>query len=142
MEKQQPTRVGARNTEITRDEWKFNKFIMRKRNRYSQQVFMPLLRLQLLCKGIVTEDEWSESYENLLKFKWNSDSYIEEQQETDALMNKFGNMGSMTEYVGTYVSKQFIYENVLRMTPEEIKREQERIAKEPKPETEPEGGFQ
>ena len=142
MEKQQPTRVGARNTEITRDEWKFNKFIMRKRNRYSQQVFMPLLRLQLLCKGIVTEDEWSESYENLLKFKWNSDSYIEEQQETDALMNKFGNMGSMTEYVGTYISKQFIYENVLRMTPEEIKREQERMAKEPKPETEPEGGFQ
>ena len=115
---------------------------MRKRNRYSQQVFMPLLRLQLLCKGIVTEDEWSESYENLLKFKWNSDSYIEEQQETDALMNKFGNMGSMSEYVGTYISKQFIYENVLRMTPEEIKREQERIAKEPKPETEPEGGFQ
>ena len=142
LENQQPTLFGSRNTEITRDEWKFNKFIMRKRNRYSQQVFMPLLRLQLLCKGIVTEDEWSESYENLLKFKWNSDSYIEEQQETDALMNKFGNMGSMAEYVGTYISKQFIYENVLRMTPEEIKREQERIAKEPKPETEPEGGFQ
>ena len=40
------------------------------------------------------------------------------------------------------ISKQFIYENVLRMTPEEIKREQERMAKEPKPETEPEGGFQ
>ena len=130
---QQPILFGNRNAEMTRDEWKFNKFVMRKRKRYGDGVFMPLLKIQLVSKGVVTAEEWENDIEPVLSFKWASDSWVEDQQETDQLMNRFANLGSVEEQVGKYVSDEWVYENILRFTPEEIKREKERIAKMPKP---------
>lgn len=127
LQDQQPMLFGNRNTEMTRDEWKYNKFIMRKRRRYGSSVFTPLLKLQLITKRIVTEDEWNKYYASDLNYEWMSDSWAEEQQETDALMNKFNNLGALQEYVGKYISDDFVYDKVLRMTPEDIERERKRI---------------
>ena len=57
-------------------------------------------------------------------------------------MNRFSNLGSVDEYVGKYISDEWVYENILRFTPEQIKREKERVAKMPKPtEGEDPNGF-
>ncbi|AXF41399.1 portal protein [Acinetobacter phage SH-Ab 15599] len=139
---QQPVIFGNRNAEMTRDEWKFNKFIMRKRKRYADGVFIPLLRVQLISKGVVTEEQWDELFARQLQFKWTSDSWVEDQQETDQLLNRFNNISAVEEQVGKYVSMEWVYENILRFTPEQIQREKERIAKEPKPiEENPNDGY-
>lgn len=139
---QQPTLFGNRNAEMTRDEWKFNKFVMRKRKRYADGVFIPLLKIQAVSQNIVTDEEWERDIAPNLNFKWLSDSWVEDQQETDQLMNRFSNLGSVDEYVGKYISDEWVYENILRFTPEQIKREKERVAKMPKPtEGEDPNGF-
>ena len=47
----------GRASEITRDELKFHKFVMRLRQQFSG-LFFSLLEKQMLVKGLCTEDEW------------------------------------------------------------------------------------
>lgn len=119
---------GSRNDAMTRDEWKFNKFIDRIRVRYSS-VFKDLLKIQLVSKKIVTNAEWEKYFDDSLTFTFNSDTYITKQQKIESLMAKIGNMGAVSEIVNKYVSIEWVYENILEFTEEEIKVEAQRIAK-------------
>jgi hypothetical protein len=49
----------GRSSEITRDEVKFKKFIDRLRKRFSD-LFLQLLKTQLLLKGVLTEQDWAQ----------------------------------------------------------------------------------
>ena len=49
----------GRSSEILRDELKFTKFVGRLRKRFSQ-VFMDMLKTQLILKNIITPDDWEE----------------------------------------------------------------------------------
>ena len=48
----------GRSAEITRDELKFFKFVDRLEHRFSD-LFLNALRVQLIMKGIMTEDDWN-----------------------------------------------------------------------------------
>ena len=45
--------------EITRDEVRFTKFVNRLQSKFSE-IFLQLLRVQLIAKNILTEDEWKD----------------------------------------------------------------------------------
>lgn len=122
--------LGGRSAEISRDEWKFGKFIQRLRRRFSM-MFLDILGLQLVMKEICTKEEWAE-WKKKIEFKYSSDTYTKEQQELDILTNQVNIVTQMDSLVGRYWSKQTIERVVLRRTEEEIKKEKAQMDKEEK----------
>ena len=129
------TRMDAENqfnlgraSEITRDELKFNKFVMRLRNRFSI-LFSDLLEIQLALKGVITRGEWKEMKQDI-HYDFQEDNHFTELKETEIMQGRLQILGEVDNFVGKYFSEDWIRKNVLRMTEEEIKDEQKQIDKE------------
>jgi hypothetical protein len=129
------TRMDAENqfnlgraSEITRDELKFNKFVMRLRNRFSI-LFSDLLEIQLALKGVITRGEWKEMKQDIF-YDFQEDNHFTELKETEIMQGRLQILGDVDSFVGKYFSEDWIRKNVLRMTEEEIKHEQKQIDKE------------
>mgnify|MGYP001206781091 CR=1 FL=1 len=120
----------GRSSEITRDEVKFKKFIDRLRKRFSD-LFMQLLRTQLLLKGIITESDWKDWKESIA-FDYIEDNYFSELKQSEMLRERFEMLGNLDEYVGKYISNEWIRKNVLRQTDDEIEEIQKQIDQETK----------
>ena len=129
------TRMDAENqfnlgraSEITRDELKFNKFVMRLRNRFSI-LFSDLLEIQLALKGGITRGEWKEMKQDIF-YDFQEDNHFTELKDTEIMQGRLQILGEVDSFVGKYFSEDWIRKNVLRMTEEEIKDEQKQIDKE------------
>ena len=120
----------GRSTEISRDEVKFKKFLDRLRKRFSD-LFLQLLRTQCLLKGIVTKDDWSKFKEDIA-FDFIEDNYFSELKEAEILRERFEMLSQMDEYVGKYVSNEWIRKTVLRQSDDEIAEIKKQIAAERK----------
>ncbi len=115
---QESTFALGRSTEISRDEVKFKKFIDRCRKRFSD-VFMQTLKTQLLLKGIITINDWEEWKENIV-FDFIEDNYFSELKEAEIVRERFELIASVDEYVGKYVSNEWVRKNILRQTDDDI----------------------
>ena len=120
----------GRSSEITRDEVKFKKFIDRLRKRFSD-LFMQLLKTQLLLKGIITESDWKDWKESIA-FDYIEDNYFSELKQSEMLRERFDMLVNLDEYVGKYISNEWIRKNVLRQTDDEIEEIQKQIDQETK----------
>ncbi len=120
----------GRSSEITRDEVKFKKFIDRLRKRFSD-LFMQLLKTQLLLKGIITESDWKDWKESIA-FDYIEDNYFSELKQSEMLRERFDMLGNLDEYVGKYISNEWIRKNVLRQTDDEIEEIKKQIDQETK----------
>ena len=118
----------GRASEITRDELKFGKFIDKLRASFSQ-LFINLLRTQLLLKGVMREDEW-KSIEQDIRFDYNRDSYFTELKNTEIMKERLELIRDMEEHIGTYFSREYIKRNILHMSEKEIGEMQKEIDKE------------
>ena len=118
----------GRASEITRDELKFNKFVMRLRNRFSI-LFSDLLEIQLALKGVITRGEWKEMKQDIF-YDFQEDNHFTELKDTEIMQGRLQILGEVDNFVGKYFSEDWIRKNVLRMTEEEIKDEQKQIDKE------------
>lgn len=138
----QPTQgfsIG-RSTEITREEVKFNKFVSRLRKKFSN-LLSDALRIQLISKGIIREDEWYDIKSNIF-FDFQKDNYFTELKENEILMSRLAALQQISMYVGTYYSQEWICKNVLQQSDADIKDIKKQIASEPKPEPEDQGNQQ
>ena len=108
----------GRSAEITRDEVKFFKFIEKIRIRFSE-LFMQLLRVQLILKGVMTEDDWIRISPDI-RYKFNQDSYFSELKETEILKERLEILSQMDEYIGKYYSSAWLRKNILKQSEEEI----------------------
>ena len=120
----------GRSSEITRDEVKFKKFIDRLRNRFSD-LFMQLLKTQLLLKGIITREDW-KVWKEKIAFDYIEDNYFAELKESEMLRERFDMLSNLDQYVGKYISNEWIRKNVLRQTDDEIEEIQKQIDQENK----------
>jgi hypothetical protein len=118
----------GRSQEVTRDELKFAKFVIRLRNKFSQ-VFDDALRIQLTLKGICTREEWDEFKENIY-YDFRKDNNFTELREAELLQNRLQMVGMVDPFVGRYFSNHYVMNKVLMMTDEEIEAMQEEIQKE------------
>ena len=109
----------GRTSEINRDEIKFSKFITRIRNRFSG-LFTELLKVQLLLKGVIKEDDWEEIKDSV-DYVWTRDSHYVELKENEIYRERFEIMQSMEEYIGKYVSNEWVRKNILRQTDADIR---------------------
>ena len=128
----------GRTTELTRDELRFNKFINRLRNKFSQ-LFDHALRVQLSLKGVCTEEEWDKFREDIY-YDYKKDNNFVELKESDLLQQRISILNLVEPYVGKYYSQEWVKKNVLQLTDEEIEEMQKQIDAEPQPEqTAPDG---
>ena len=114
--------IGGRGTEITRDEWKFNKFIQRLRRKYCS-LFDQLLRTHLILKGVCSSEEWEELFNGKIKYEFKSDAYLKEQEENDKLLGKVAALAQADEFVGKYYTREWVMKNIMRFDEDEIKAE-------------------
>jgi hypothetical protein len=120
----------GRSSEITRDEVKFKKFIDRLRKRFSD-LFMQLLKTQLLLKGIITREDW-KVWKEKIAFDYIEDNYFSELKQSEMLKERFDMLSNLDQYVGKYISNEWIRKNVLRQTDDEIEEIQKQIDQENK----------
>ena len=118
----------GRSTEISRDEVKFQKFIDRLRNRFSQ-LFLRILAKQLVLKKVITEADWSK-WERDIKIDYNKDNHFAELKETEILKERLGTLDMVNPYVGEYFTKDWIMKNVLKLSEEEMKDLEDEVEKE------------
>jgi len=118
----------GRSTEISRDEVKFQKFIDRLRNRFSQ-LFLRILAKQLVLKKVITEADWSK-WERDIKIDYNRDNHFAELKETEILKERLGTLDMVQPYVGEYFTKDWIMKKVLKLSEEEMKNLEDEVEKE------------
>lgn len=109
----------GRASDITREELKFYKFIERLRHQFSQ-VFMNLLKVELLLTGTLTEEDWN-SIKYYINFKFNTDNYFWDLKEGEILTERLKMVSNAENFVGKYFSQKYIQRNIMRFTDEELK---------------------
>ena len=120
----------GRSTEISRDEVKFKKFIDRLRKRFSD-LFMQTLRTQLILKGIIVSSDW-DTWKESIAFDFIEDNYFAELKEAEIWRERFEMLATLDEYVGKYISNEWVRKKVLRFTDDDIKEIQAQIDDEEK----------
>jgi hypothetical protein len=109
----------GRASEITRDEVKFNKFVNRLRKKFSN-LFLDALRIQLIAKGIIRADEWDEMAPDI-GFDFRKDNFVSEMKDNEVMQQRMAMLQQIDQYVGKYYSVNWIRQNVLMQTEEDIK---------------------
>jgi hypothetical protein len=95
-------------------------------------VFFDALKIQLIAKGIVTEDDWLDVKQKI-KFNFARDNHFTELKEAEVLTNRMNLLQQADLMVGRYVSKEWVQKKILRLTDQEIKDMNKQIAAEPAP---------
>ena len=127
--------ILGRSSEITRDEFKFQKFVSRLRRRFGD-LFLNILKKQLMLKGIITEDDW-ESWKHNIHLDYITENYFTELKNAEIFRERISTLQQMDPYIGRFYSGRWIQKNVLLMTDEEIELMEKEIADEgPPPEEE------
>lgn len=118
----------GRATEISRDEVKFQKFIDRLRTKFSK-LFIEILKKQLILKGIITEDDW-DSFKHDVFIDFKLDNHFTELKQIEITRERLTTLDQMSQYVGEYVSKDWVMKNILMFSDEQIEDLKKEIAKE------------
>jgi hypothetical protein len=120
----------GRASEISRDEIKFAKFVNRLRTRFST-LFDKILEKQLILKGIITPEEWP-AIQSMLRYDFMSDNHFEELKSSEILRERLGVLRDIDEYVGKYYSGDWVRQNVLQMSEDDVEKMKEEIEEEDK----------
>lgn len=118
----------GRSTEISRDELKFQKFIDRLRTRFNH-LFFNVLRKQLLLKQIITEQDWEE-WKTKIIFDYTRDNHFTELKNTELLRDRLQTLDQVSQYIGNFFSKEWIWKHVLHLDEEDIEKMKKEIAAE------------
>jgi hypothetical protein len=127
LQPQQGFSIG-RSQEISRDEVKFNKFIVRLRKKFSV-LFSNALRVQLIAKGVIRADEWEE-IRPFLKYDYLEDNHFSELKDSEILMQRIQSLQALDPYVGKYYSQTWVRKNILRLDEDEIEQIEKEISDE------------
>ena len=129
LEPQQGGMIGlGRVSEVTRDEVKFTKFIIRLRNKFSQ-IFDSALGTQLDLKGICTKEEWDD-FKEYIYYDYKKDNNFTEMRDAEILRERLNLLGAVDPYLGRYFSADYVKKKVLQMTEQDIKEMQKEMDKE------------
>lgn len=120
----------GRSNETSREELKFSKFARRLRARFSI-LFDRCLEKQLILKGIMTPEEW-DSIKDKVRYDFNTDNHFEELKAAEVMRERMSTVRDMQDVIGKYFSHQYVMQEILHMTEDEIKEMRAQIEKEKK----------
>lgn len=115
-------------SEITRDELRFAKSIVRMRNRFVQ-LLDTMLCTQLVLTQVMSVDYWNAIKQDI-HYDFLRDNYYKEIFETRVWTDRFNLLREAQEYSDTYLSRDWINKQVLRFTDEEVRELQKQREKE------------
>ena len=118
----------GRAAEISRDELKFTKFVARLRKRFTQ-MFNDILKTQLVLKGVMTIEDWSNIKEHI-QYSFLKDGYFAELKNAEIMRERINLAEQISPHVGKYFSVEYIRKNVLSQTDEDIAEIDRQIANE------------
>ena len=118
----------GRSGEITRDEVKFAKFVDRLRRRFSD-IFYDLLSTQLVMKGVMSKEEWEENKDRI-EFVYSNNSYFSELKTMELMRERFSLATDAESYIGEYLSRKWMYNNVFKFSDAEIAAMKKEIERE------------
>ena len=127
LEQESSFTIGRTN-EITRDELKFAKFVARLRKRFSE-LFLDMLKTQLILKGILTPDDWEELKEDI-QFDYIFDNHFTELKETEMLTERLNAVNMVEPFLGKYFSVEYVRRQILKQTEDEIEEIDQQVEKE------------
>ena len=124
----------GQENDITRDEIKFSKYVVRVRNRFSK-FFMQVFITHLKLKGLWNQYQLTTAD---LKLIFNQENEWRETKKLNALRERLELFSQMKEYENEVYSLDWMKKNILKMSDEEIKENEKGFVKE---EGDEEGGF-
>jgi len=130
----------GRGAEITRDEVKFTKFIVKLRKKFIG-LMNDILRTQLILKGVITDEDWSPIKEHL-NYTFLKDGHYAEMRDMDLLRDRLDILNTIEPFIGQYFSKEYVQKHIFRMTEKEIDTMSKQIEDENPEEPEGEGEDQ
>lgn len=119
LEQQSGLNFG-RAAEISRDELKFAKFVMKLQNKFAT-LFNDLLKTQLILKKVLTEQDWEEIRHDI-KFVFSQDAYYAETKSQEIIRSRAELLAQLDPFVDKYFPKSYIMKEILRFTDDEIKK--------------------
>ena len=78
-----------------------------------------MLRVQLILKGIIKEEDWI-TIRDRIRYVWAKDSHFMELKNSEIMRDRFEVLSQAQDYVGEYYSKAYIRKNILQQTEEQI----------------------
>ena len=118
----------GRESEITRDELLFSKFVKKLQIRFSH-LFNDIMERQLILKNIMTTAEWAK-LTNKIHYKYNADHYYSELKMQEIMTQRLTVARDSEDFVGRYYSKEWFRSHILHQTEEEMKKQDAQIKKE------------
>jgi hypothetical protein len=120
----------GRATEITRDELKFAKFVIRLRSKFSI-LFNEILKRQLVLKGVMSLDEW-DAISTDIRYDYAKDNYFTELKDGEIAMNRVNLARNFQDMLGKYYSHEWVRRTILRQTDDDIREMDSEIEAEDK----------
>jgi hypothetical protein len=127
LDKNNMFNIGT-TSEITREELRFGKFIVRLRSKFNS-LFLKCLERQLVLKGVVTIEDW-ELLRDKIKFDYSKDNYFSELKDNEILQQRINAAQSIDQFVGKYYSQEWVRKNVLKQSEDDIEELDEQMAME------------
>ena len=118
----------GRESEITRDELLFSKFVNKLQIRFSS-LFQEVMEKQLILKNVMTSADWSKIRDKI-QYNFTSDHFYTELKHQEIMTARMTLARDMEDFVGKYYSKEWFRTNILRQNEEEAQLENERIESE------------
>jgi hypothetical protein len=118
----------GRATEITRDEVKFARFIVRLRSRFSH-LFLELLKKQLILKGVTTPEDW-EQIKDKITFDYSKDNYFAELKDAEIRQGRLMQARDFQDFAGKYYSHDWIRKNIMKQGDDDVMLEDQKIMNE------------
>lgn len=120
----------GRSSEITRDELKFQKFILRLRTKFSE-LFYKALEKQLVLTGVIADSEW-EDMKDKIHFNFQQDNYFAELKNGEILTARITLLQLVDPYVGKYYSEEWVKKNILQLTEDDIEEMDKQMSEDMK----------
>ena len=124
--------LGGRETEISRDELSFHKFVQRLRDMFAP-ILMEALGVDVVAQNILSQQEWETAKEKIV-LEFFEDSYFQELMNSELLQQRLGILRDAEEYVGKYFSHEYVMREILQMTDEQMETMKKQIQAEEKDE--------
>lgn len=120
----------GRATEVTRDELKFGKFIVRVRARFSN-LFTQLLEKQLVLKGVMSIEDW-QAIASKVKYDFAKDNYFAELKDAEIAQNRAQLLMTYEQagILGKYYSFEWARRSLLQQSDDLIEEQEKQIKEE------------
>ena len=101
---------------------------MRLRKKFSD-LFLDLLKTQLVLKGVFSLDEWDDMKEHI-QFDFVADNYFSELKEQEIMNARMALLQQMDPFVGRYFSVEYMRRQILRQPEAEFNEIDKQMEKE------------